>query len=59
MTPDEAFESLRQRARNQRRSLDEVCARIVSGAGTLDIDRSSERTPLALAPPESVDGHGR
>lgn len=59
MTPDEAFETLRQRARNQHRSLDEVCADVIARAGTLDIDRSSEREPSVGAPQQRRERHRR
>lgn len=59
MTPEEAFETLRQRARYQRRSLAEVCAEVIARAGTLDIDRSFGRTPNANAAQPSGERHRR
>ena len=49
MKPDDAFEALRDRARHQRRSLDEVCTQIVAHAATLEAGRSFERAPRTLA----------
>ena len=59
MTPDEAFETLRDRARKQHRSLDEVCADVIARAGTLDIDRSSAQEPSAVAPQQRRERHRR
>lgn len=55
MTPDDAFETLRQRARDQRRSLEEVCAQIIAWAGIQGGDRSK---PGAASRP-GRESHGR
>jgi len=57
MTPDAPFEALRQRARDQRRSLDEVCVQIIAWAGLPDGERS-EPAPSAVSRP-SRESHGR
>ena len=56
MTPDDAFAALRQRARDQRRSLDEVCGQIIAWAGIADGDHSGA-TPNVEC--RSWEGHGR
>ncbi len=56
MTPDDAFEALRQRARDQRRSLDEVCVHIIAWAGIQDGERS-EPAPNGVTRP-SRNRHG-
>lgn len=57
MTPDDAFEALRQRARDQRRSLDEVCLQIIAWAGIPNEGRS-EPAPSAPSRP-SRESYGR
>lgn len=57
MTPDDAFAALRQRARDQRRSLDEVCAQVIAGAEIPD-GEGSEPAPSAASRP-SLESHGR
>lgn len=57
MTPDAAFETLRQRARNQHRSLDEVCAHIIDWAGIPDAERSDSAPSAARRP--GRESHGR
>ena len=53
MTADAAFETLRDRARNQRRSLGEVCSDVIDWAGTVDGDRASKPKLQALTPQRS------
>ena len=57
MTPDDAFETLRQRARDQRRSLDEVCLQVIAWAGIANEERP-ERAPRAASRPNG-ESHGR
>lgn len=57
MTPDDAFQTLRQRARDQRRRLDEVCAQVIAWAEGPDGERS-EPAPGAASRPSRAR-HGR
>lgn len=57
MTPDAAFAALRQRARDQRRSLDEVCAQIIAWAEIPDGEGSEPASSAASRP--SLESHGR
>lgn len=59
LTPDEAFALLRQHARDERRSLDEVCAQIVKwSAGMPPDDVRPEPAPAAAAP-ATLESHER
>ena len=59
MTPDDAFETLRARARNQRRSLDDVCGQIIAHAGMLDVEESSEPAASDAASQRTGESRGR
>ena len=59
MSLQDAFESLRHIARNQRRSLDEVCAEIVAGADAPNGIKAFEPAPRGAASPPGSEARGR
>ena len=59
VSPDTAFQILRQRARDQRRSLSEICAETVAAVEPADAEGSAEQTFATRGSHRSSDPRGR
>lgn len=59
VTPDTAFQILRQRARDERRSLSEICAETVAAVERMNDEGSAQQTLATDALNRSSDPRGR